>query len=97
MSDDVKPRRRYDSSRRQAQAAQTRDDILAAAQEMFLDRGYARTTVANIAERAGVVVETIYRAFGGKAGLFKAVIEAAVADGRHAPRLPPSSGTPSGP
>jgi TetR/AcrR family transcriptional regulator, regulator of autoinduction and epiphytic fitness len=34
-----------------------------------------------IASEAGVVVETIYRAFGSKAGLFKAVIEAAVAGG----------------
>ena len=88
MSADVKPRRRYDSSRRQAQAAQTRDDVSAAAQEMFLDRGYATTTLANIAARAGVVVETIYRAFGGKAGLFKAVIEAAVAGGAARAEIP---------
>ena len=88
MSDDVKPRRRYDSSRRQAQAAQTRHDILAAAQAMFLERGYARTTLANIAARAGVVVETIYRTFGGKGGLFKAVIEAAVAGGAARAEIP---------
>jgi hypothetical protein len=33
MSDDVKPRRRYDSTRRQVQAARTRQDILAAARD----------------------------------------------------------------
>ncbi len=81
MPEDVKPRRRYDSARRQAQAAQTRQDILRAAREAFLQRGYAGTTMAAVARDAGVVVETIYRGFGGKAGLFKAVVEAAVAGG----------------
>src|SRR6266542_4942193 len=79
--EDAKPRRRYDSRRRQAQAAQTRHEILGAAHRLFLERGYAGTTLASVAEGAGVVVETIYRASGGKAGLFKAVVEAAVAGG----------------
>jgi AcrR family transcriptional regulator len=81
MSENVKPRRRYDSSRRQEQAAQTRRDIVAAAHQVFLDHGYAGATLAGIAQAAGVVVETIYRGFDGKAGLFKAVVEAAVAGG----------------
>jgi AcrR family transcriptional regulator len=81
MSEDVKPRRRYNATRRQAQAAQTRQDILAAAHRLFLDRGYAGTTLAAIAQTAGVVVETIYRAYGSKAQLFKAVVRAAVAGG----------------
>jgi AcrR family transcriptional regulator len=81
MSEDVKPRRRYNATRRQAQAAQTRQDILAAAHELFLDHGYAGTTLAAIAQTAGVVVETIYRAYGSKAELFKAVVRAAVAGG----------------
>ncbi len=75
----VKPRRRYDSSRRRAQAAQTRLDIVTAARGVFEEHGYTGSAIAKIAEAAGVVVETIYRAFGSKAGLFKAVIEAAVA------------------
>ena len=81
MSDEVKPRRRYDSSRRRAQAALTREDILAAAHGAFVERGYAAATVASIAKAAGVVVETVYRSFDGKAGLFRAVVEAAVAGG----------------
>jgi AcrR family transcriptional regulator len=89
MSEGVKPRRRYDSRRRQAQAAQTRRDILAAAHELFLRRGYAGTTLAAIAEAAGVVVETVYRAYGSKAGLFKAVVEAAVAGGVARAERPP--------
>jgi AcrR family transcriptional regulator len=81
MTEDVKPRRRYDATRRQAQAAQTRQDILAAAHQLFLERGYAGATLAAIAKAAGVVVETIYRAYGSKAELFKAVVRAAVAGG----------------
>jgi AcrR family transcriptional regulator len=77
----VKPHRRYDSSRRRAQAAQTRLDIVTAARGVFEQQGYAGAGIAKIAEAAGVVVETIYRGFGSKAGLFKAVIEAAVAGG----------------
>jgi AcrR family transcriptional regulator len=88
MSDEVKPRRRYDSRRRQAQAAQTRDDILAAARIMFLERGYSGTTLAAVAQAAGVVVETIYRGFGGKPALLKAVVESAVASGAARAQIP---------
>jgi TetR/AcrR family transcriptional regulator, regulator of autoinduction and epiphytic fitness len=88
MSEDVKPRRPYNSSRRLAQAMQTREDVLAAAREAFLERGYAGTTLAAVAKSAGVVVETVYRGFGGKAGLFKAVVEAAVAGGAARARVP---------
>lgn len=87
--EDVKPRRRYDSTRRQAQAAQTRQDIIAAALQLFLQQGYAATTMVSIAHAAGVVVETIYRAFGSKAALFKAVVEAAVAGGTARAAVPP--------
>jgi AcrR family transcriptional regulator len=52
-----------------------------AAGSLFRQRGYTGTTMPAIASEAGVVVETIYRAFGSKAALFKAVVEAAVAGG----------------
>jgi AcrR family transcriptional regulator len=81
MNDAVKPRRPYDSRRRQAQAAQTQQDILAAAGKLFRERGYSATPMPLIASEAGVVVETIYRIFGSKAGLFKSVVEAALAGG----------------
>ncbi len=71
----VNPRRRYDSSGRQERARQTRDQIADAAREMFLSRGYAETTVAAIAAEAHVSVETIYKGFGGKSGLVRAIIE----------------------
>lgn len=81
MTEVVKTRRRYESRRRQEQAAQTRTDILAAAGKLFRDRGYAATSMPLIATESGVVVETVYRAFGSKAGLFRAVMEAVLAGG----------------
>lgn len=71
----VKPTRRYDSSRRRRQARRTRDVILQSAKRLFLDGGYAATTVAAIAELADVSVETIYKGFGGKAGLVRAIAD----------------------
>jgi AcrR family transcriptional regulator len=81
MTEVVKTRRRYESRRRQEQAAQTRGDILAAAGKLFRDRGYGATSMPLIATESGVVVETVYRAFGSKAGLFRAVMEAVLAGG----------------
>jgi AcrR family transcriptional regulator len=78
MSHNVKARRRYDSTRRKEQARQTRGAILEAARRLFLDRGYAATTVVAVAEAAGVSVETIYKAFGNKAGLVKGVFDVAI-------------------
>ena len=88
MTEDVKPRRRYNATRRQAQAAQTRQDILDAANRLFVEGGYTGTTLAAIAQAAGVVVETIYRAYGSKAELFKAVVQAAVAGGASRAQVP---------
>src|SRR5918996_2701686 len=88
MSEDVKPRRRYESTRRQEQAAQTRRDIVAAAGVQFRERGYAATSMPELAAAAGVAVETIYRTFGSKAGLFRHVIEAALAGGQMRAELP---------
>jgi len=88
-SQQVKPPRRYDSTRRRAQAAQTRQDILKAARQLFLEGGYAGTTINDVAAAAGVAVETIYRGFGSKAALFKGVVEAAVAGGVARAAIPP--------
>ncbi|MDQ3897158.1 MAG: TetR/AcrR family transcriptional regulator [Actinomycetota bacterium] len=78
MAEGVKPRRRYDSSRRQEQASENRRAVLEAARRMFLERGYAGTTVGAIAAEARVSVETVYKAFGNKAGLVKAVVDVAI-------------------
>jgi AcrR family transcriptional regulator len=59
-------------------ARETRRQILAAARRLFLERGYAPTTMAAIAETAGVSVETIYLSIGGKASLVRFLIETAL-------------------
>jgi AcrR family transcriptional regulator len=82
---EVKTRRRYDSSRRRKQAALTRTGILDTARQQFLHNGYAATTVARIAAEAETSVETIYKAFGGKSGLVRALWEQALAGRRTTP------------
>ena len=72
-------RRRYDSSGRRERARQTRDLITDIAERSFLAGGYAATTVAAIAAAAQVSVETIYKGFGGKPGLVRAIIEKGLA------------------
>lgn len=80
MSDEVKAsRRRYHSPLRAEQAQQTRRRVLKAALRLFVDRGYAGTTVAAVASEAGVSAETIYLSLGGKRGLLEGVIERAIA------------------
>lgn len=71
MTERVKTPRRYDSSARRARAEQKRAEILKVATDRFLRDGYAATTLSGIAGEAGVSVETIHKAFGGKAGLVR--------------------------
>jgi AcrR family transcriptional regulator len=75
---DVKPARRYDSRSRQERARRSREAVLDVAQQRFLTHGYGVTTVAQIAQDAAVSPETVYKAFGGKAGLAKAIYERAL-------------------
>ncbi len=60
------PTRKYDSSRRQVQARQTKLQIAEAARGLFFERGYAGTSIEAIAEKAGVATETIYAVFKNK-------------------------------
>ena len=82
---EVNGRRRYDATRRRQQAGRTRTDILAAARRRFLADGYTATSIAAIAADSGASVENIYKSFGGKARLVKAVFDAALAGDAPAP------------
>src|SRR5262245_10261689 len=76
MADEVKARRRtYTSPLRADQAQQTRRRVLRSARKLFVERGYAGTTVAAVADEAGVSPETIYLSLGGKRGLLEGVME----------------------
>ena len=81
MVENARPRRRYDATLRAERAARTRERILKTAHRVFLERGYAGATIPSIANRAGVAVETVYRAAPGKAGLLAAVVDSALAGG----------------
>lgn len=70
---DVKRKRSYDAGRRRQQAQVTRDSIVANATELFLRDGYTATTITGIATAAGVSADTIYKTFGGKPGLVRAI------------------------
>ena len=74
MPDAVKTRA-YRSARRQAQAAATRACVIEAARELFAAKGYAATTVAEVAGRAAVSVDTVYTSVGRKPDLVLAVID----------------------
>jgi AcrR family transcriptional regulator len=68
-SGDPVKRRSYDSTRRRAQAAESRAAIVHAARDLFIERGYGHTTMADVAHAAGVSVETVHKSVGTKAVL----------------------------
>ena len=64
------------------QAAATRERIVVAATELFLTEGFLTSTMAAIAKRAGVAVQTLYLAFGSKTAILQATLDAALRAGR---------------
>ena len=76
--------RSYDNSRREAAALATRSAIVDAAHRLFLERGYAGTSLTDVAEEAGVSVQSVYGQLGSKRALLKEVLDVAIA-GDHEP------------
>ncbi|GAA3238574.1 helix-turn-helix domain-containing protein [Actinocorallia longicatena] len=62
-------------NRQWARADATRQALLDAAQAVFADRGYAGAGIAEIVERSGISVGSLYHHYGGKAGLYLALWE----------------------
>jgi AcrR family transcriptional regulator len=71
-------KRAYHAPRRVERAAVTRAAVLSAAQELFVSKGYTATTIADIAERAGVSLDTIYATVGRKPALLRELVETAI-------------------
>lgn len=71
--------RRYDSPLRREQARLTRKRVISAARDLFVEDGYATTTIARVAVAASVSQDTVYSAFGGKSGLLTAVVDVTLA------------------
>ncbi len=74
----VNARRAYDSSRRRERARRTHDALLDAALARFVDEGFTATTIESVAADAGVSPATIYKTYGGKSGLVRALCERAL-------------------
>lgn len=70
---------------RRRQPAETRRRILEAAHRLFFEQGYAGTTMAAIANEAGVAVQTVYFAFHTKGELLMQLVLATGADDPDAP------------
>jgi TetR/AcrR family transcriptional regulator, regulator of autoinduction and epiphytic fitness len=87
MRKPISPRRSYDSTRRQAAAAETRRRILDAAYELFTQSGYGAVTMQAIADEAGVAMQTIYAIFKNKRRVLVELfnVSSAAPDEEHVP------------
>jgi AcrR family transcriptional regulator len=74
-----KQRRVYTSAVREESARRTRSAVVAAAAELFTSRGYAASSLADVAEVAGVARPTVFAAFGSKPALLRQVLDQALA------------------
>jgi AcrR family transcriptional regulator len=67
------------SGKKGEKSRQTRQRIVRSAYELFVERGYGATTLQDIAEHAGVAVQTIYFTFGNKPSLLKELVDVTIA------------------
>ena len=75
----TKVKRSYDASRRREEARTRRLAVVLAARDLFWRDGFRPTTIAAIAAHAGVSPESVYKGFGTKATLAKAVFDLEIA------------------
>lgn len=77
------PKRSYDATKRreraEAEREETRVKVVAAARKLFIENGYTATTVGDIAQEAGVALQSVYKAGGSKAELLHQAVDIAVA------------------
>ena len=78
MDRDVKPRRTYDGAARQARTRRTQAAVVEAAQSLFVERGYAATTIDAISDRSDTPPTTVYRLFSSKLGILKALLDVSI-------------------
>jgi AcrR family transcriptional regulator len=78
MDRDVKTRRPYEGPARQARTRRTRAAVVDAARSLFVERGYAATTIEAISDRSDTPQATIYRLFASKLGILKAVLDISI-------------------
>ena len=79
MAPDVKGRRSTDGKGGQARTRLARAAVVQAARTLFLNRGYAATTIEAISDLADVPPATVYRLFSSKLGILKALLDVSIA------------------
>src|SRR3954453_14008352 len=72
----------------QARTRLARRAVVAAARALFLERGYAATTIEAISERADVPTPTVYRLFASQLGILKALLDESIAGDDQAVAVP---------
>ena len=65
--------------KRAERSRRTREKVIQAARELFIAQGYGATSLQEVADRAGVAVQTVYFVFGNKRTLFKDVVDTSIA------------------
>ena len=79
MSEPVKGDAAASSGRGQARTRLARRAVVDAARALFLERGYAATTIDSISERSDVPPATVYRLFSSKLGILKTLLDVSIA------------------
>lgn len=77
-TEQVNASRTYNSSRRRERSRETHHALLDAAQARFLEYGYSATTIDSVAADVAISAATIYKTYGSKAGLVRALCERAL-------------------
>jgi AcrR family transcriptional regulator len=86
MATEVK-RTSHDGKDRQARTRLARAAVVEAARTLFLERGYAGTTIENISDLSDVPPATVYRLFSSKLGILKALLDVSIAGDDEADEL----------
>jgi AcrR family transcriptional regulator len=78
MDGDVKRDAPHVGAARQARTRRTRAAVVDSARTLFLERGYAATTIEAISDHSDTPQATVYRLFSSKLGILKAVLDVSV-------------------
>jgi AcrR family transcriptional regulator len=78
VTEEVKRRRPARTPAPQARTRRTRAAVVDAARDLFVERGYAATTIEAICERSDTPPATVYRLFSSKLGILKAVLDVSI-------------------
>jgi AcrR family transcriptional regulator len=88
MTGRVKAHRSREPAAPQARTRRTRAAVVDAARTLFLERGYAATTIEAISERSDTPQPTVYRLFSSKLGILKAVLDVSISGDDRAVSMP---------